>query len=265
MSKIDNAIGTLNAMERGGATEFCPRFASSTRANMLVTLIYLCLLLSVPLQDTQRLLWFAAYPIVWASVAGVGYGTILRRSLYVLPIIIFIGIFNPLFDHESAFIVHGIVISRGWLSFVSIIIRGMLSAQAVILLIGICGFADICRQMCTLRIPTFLTTQLLLLYRYLSVLLDELRTMLRARAARCYGRKNMSLKLWGDMAGQLFLRSVDRAQRIHQAMLARGFDGVMPSYSHAGHSGSHGIWAIICSAIWIALFVALRWAPAIDF
>jgi cobalt/nickel transport system permease protein len=35
----------------------------------------------------------------------------------------------------------------------------------------------------------------------------------------------MGVKVFGQMAGQLLLRTLDRAQRIHLAMLCRGFDG----------------------------------------
>ena len=265
MGRIDDAIGTLHAMQHGAGPESLPLCASGTRANMLVTLVYLCLLLSVPLQHIQRLLWFAAYPIVWASVIGIGYGTVLRRSLYVLPLIVFVGIFNPIADRVPAFTVGDVTVSRGWVSFLSIVLRGLLSVQAVLVLISACGFADLCRQLRAVGLPAFLTTQLMLMYRYLSVLLEELQTMTRARAARCYGRKNMPLPMWAAMAGQLFLRSVDRAQRIHQAMMARGFNGSMPSYAPAGRHASHGPWPNVCAAAWIALFAVLRWAPLIDF
>jgi len=35
------------------------------------------------------------------------------------------------------------------------------------------------------------------------------------------------MKTFGHMAGRLLLRTLDRAQRIHLAMLCRGFDGTI--------------------------------------
>ena len=122
MSRIDAALTTLAAMDRGMAGT-APTYASATRTNMLLSLVYLCLLLSIPLQDVQRLIWFALFPIIWASVAGIGYATILRRSLYVLPLIVFVGIFNPIIDRAPAFVACGVEVSRGWVSFISIIVR----------------------------------------------------------------------------------------------------------------------------------------------
>ena len=107
-------------------------------------------------------------------------------------------------------------------------------------------------------VPSVLTTQLLLLYRYMSVLLEELQTMTRARTARGYGRSSYPMRLWAAMAGQLFLRSVDRAERIHRAMLARGFDGSMPCYTPAERHGSHGRAQVVWIIAWSAVFVWLR-------
>ena len=72
MGKIDKALDTLHAMERGSESAALS-YAAGTRAGMAVTLVYLCLLLSVPLQDLQRLVWFAVYPVVWASLGWVAY------------------------------------------------------------------------------------------------------------------------------------------------------------------------------------------------
>lgn len=257
MTKTDKALAALAAMERGAGAD-CPSYAAGTRANMLVTLVYLALLLSVPLQDVGRLVWFAVYPIVAASVAGRGYGHVLRQSLYVLPLIAFVGVFNPIVDTEPAFEAWGVTVSRGWVSFVSILVRGVLSVQAVLVLTELCGFADVCRELRALGVPSFLTTQLLLVYRYMSVLLEELQTMARARAARGYGKRSFALKLWGAMAGQLFLRSVDRAERIHRAMLARGFDGAMPRYTAADRHGSHGAGPAVWGAVWACVLLWLR-------
>ena len=101
--------------------------------------------------------------------------------------------------------------------------------QAVLVLIYSTGFYNICTALQRMGLPTVLTTQLLMVYRYISVLLQESLSMSRARAARGFGRRNFPLKLWGTMVGQLLLRSVERARRVHNAMLARGFNGALPA------------------------------------
>jgi cobalt/nickel transport system permease protein len=71
------------------------------------------------------------------------------------------------------------------------------------------------------------------MYRYLFVLSDEVLRLLRAREARSARLDNTRsggslfwrAKVAGNMAEQLFLRSYDRSDRMHQAMLARGYRG----------------------------------------
>jgi cobalt/nickel transport system permease protein len=86
-----------------------------------------------------------------------------------------------------------------------------------------------------LRVPMILTTIIAFLYRYLFVLSDEVFRLLRARESRSAaapGQRSGRSIAWranvaGHMAGQLFLRSYERSERVYNAMLARGFTGHM--------------------------------------
>ncbi|MDE6218519.1 MAG: energy-coupling factor transporter transmembrane protein EcfT [Muribaculaceae bacterium] len=228
MSKLEKSIEIIARAERGSGDnnagpDACPL--------LITTIVYLVLMLSVPLWRPAMLLIFAIYPILASPLCGESFGRIFRKSLWVVPFIAFIGVFNPIFDHTYAFNIGGISISRGWLSFIEIIIRGLMAMQALVLLISCHGFIGICRALERIGVPAFLTTQLLMVFRYMRVLMEELLTMRRARAARGYGKKRYPLRMWGDMMGQLFLSTIDRSQRIHLAMLSRGFRGRIPSFS----------------------------------
>jgi len=82
-------------------------------------------------------------------------------------------------------------------------------------------------------VPSILTTIIAFLYRYLFVLVDEVFRLLRAREARSAaeaGARSGGSVVWrarvaGNMAGQLFLRSYERSDRVYNAMLARGYTG----------------------------------------
>jgi cobalt/nickel transport system permease protein len=72
------------------------------------------------------------------------------------------------------------------------------------------------------------------MYRYLFVLVDEALRLLRAREARSARLVNdgkhggtifWRAKVTGSMAGQLFVRSFDRSDKVYNAMLARGYRG----------------------------------------
>lgn len=224
-NKLDKGIRTYTR-----AVSETEESVRDPRALLIVTLLYLVMLLTMPLDNLSGLIWFGIYPVVGAALAGIQFGRILARSLWILPLIVVVGIFNPWFDRGAGMQIGTLEISHGWLTFLSITVRGLYAVQALLLLTESCGFIGICRAMRRLYVPSFLTTQLEMVYRYCGVLMQEAQNMRRAREARGYGRKVMDLKTWGPMIGQLFLRSVDRAQRIHQAMLLRGFNGTMPDY-----------------------------------
>ncbi|MCX6991659.1 MAG: cobalt ECF transporter T component CbiQ [Kiritimatiellaeota bacterium] len=108
--------------------------------------------------------------------------------------------------------------------FFLLLVRSTLCLFSVLLLSNTTSFADILRVLKRCRIPGLLVTTLALLYRYLFVLIDELERMQRARAARTF--RSSRWKTWqvlAAIAGQLFVRSTERAERIYAAMCARGW------------------------------------------
>lgn len=252
MAKIEKVVFTLQQMEM--RSESAP--ALDSRIAIIVTIFYLVVMLSVSLGRLSMLIWMALYPVIASPWLGLSYGRIFRNSLIVLPLVLLIGIFNPIFDRSVAFSVGGVEISRGWISCASIVIRGLLAMQAVLILIATNGFLGICRGLSRLGVPRFLTEQLQFVYRYLIILLEEVITMKQAREARGYGRSKYPLRMWGAMIGQLFLRAIDRSERIARAMEARGFTGRLPEYtSVADRLSSRDLLFLI---FWIIAIASMR-------
>lgn len=248
MSKLENALISLNSLSRPSVRR------TSATAVLLVTLVYLVAVLSVPLYEPERIIWLAVYPVVQSEVSGIGFGRVFVRSLWVLPLIMLIGVFNPVLDTQTAFTVGSVAVSRGWVSFFSIALRGLMALQAVLLLAMTTGFYDMCGALRRIGCPRVLVTQLQFTYRYMAVIVEEALWMDRARKARGFGRDSYPLRMWGRMIGQLLLRSYERASRVHRAMLARGFDGTMP-LSSPRKMGA-GQWLFVGG--WTAVILFLR-------
>ena len=253
LSKLESAYFALISRESCNSDTHAP----DPRVCVLTSILFLVLMLSVPVGHLSMLIWFALYPIIISAVAGIPFGGIFLKSLYVLPLVALIALFNPIYDHTPAFSISGVTITVGWITFTSIIVRGLLAMQCVLILVESSGFTGMCRGMRRLGVPAFLTDQIQFVYRYLSVLLQEAISMRRAREARGYGRKSYPLRLWGMMTGQLFLRAIDRAERINRAMLARGFNGTMPDLSPRGGRlrGGDIIYLIVVSGALVCLRV----------
>ena len=259
MSTLEKATSRLREMETRCQDADDGIRPLDARVGVIVSVLYLVMMLSVGVGRLSVLLWFALYPIVACGWLGISFGKVLRDSLVVLPLVICIGIFNPYFDRKVAMTIGGVAVSEGWISFISIVLRGLLAMQCVLILISTGGFVGLCRGLRRLGVPRFLTDQLLFVYRYLNVLLQEALTMRRARESRGFGKKRFPLKLWGVMIGQLLLRTLGRSERISQAMLARGFDGTLPDL-HTGRSRLHRA-DIVFLIVWCVALPLLRFLP----
>lgn len=255
MTPIDKALYKLSEIETLNRND-CLLARIDAKAKLLTTIAFLIAILSSPIASPTRLLLFFLYPIVACSITYVSYGKILKYSLAVLPLVAAVAIFNPFINKEIAFFIGPVPISYGWASFFTITLRGLLALQAVLILIFSTGFNSICRALQQLKVPSFLASLLLMIYRYLTVLLQEASAMDRARRSRGFGKKHYTLKMWATFISQLLLRSIDRAERINFAMQARGWNGNI----HTFHSKSPS-WTVadfIYLIVWVCFFIALR-------
>ncbi len=199
-----------------------------SRAKILVTLFYVITVVSHDRYALAALMPLFAYPI-WLMAAGrIPAGYLLVKLALVAPFALLVGAANPFLDTQTQLVIGTLPISGGWLSFVSIFLRFVLSVSAALLLVATTGFDRVCAGMSRLGVPQVLVVQFLFLYRYLFVLTDQTRRMVRARALRSVGHRGQGLASYGPLVGHLALRTMGRAQRIYQAMACRGFDGTMP-------------------------------------
>ncbi len=191
---------------------------------LITTVIYLTVVISFDRYEVLGLLPFIIYPILIFVLGDLPVKPILKRVLVIEPFIIGIGILNPLFDNHVV-VFGGLHFSRGWITFLSIFIKSSLTVTTSILLIATTGMERLSSALRMLRIPKIFVLQLLLTYRYISVLIEEVSRMTRAYSLRAPGERGISPNAWGSFAGQLILRTYERAQRVYQSMSLRGFTG----------------------------------------
>jgi cobalt/nickel transport system permease protein len=110
-----------------------------------------------------------------------------------------------------------------------------------------------------LRVPATLTAIASFMVRYLELLAGELRRMRIAMASRGYDPR----WLWqarpvATSAGALFIRSYERGERVHAAMLARGYTGTMPEIDERRATTREWLaGALVPVVAWLAAMVAL--------
>jgi cobalt/nickel transport system permease protein len=135
-------------------------------------------------------------------------------------------------------------VSGGWLSFFSIVIRFLLGVTAVLVLVATTGIHDLCSVLLRARVPRILVLQLLLLYRYLSLLMEEAYRIEQAYLLRAGTGGGVSPGVWGSLVGGLLIRTYSRARMIYQAMLCRGFSGEIQLSKPASMDGGSLLYLI---------------------
>jgi cobalt/nickel transport system permease protein len=148
--------------------------------------------------------------------------------------------------------------------FVSTVAKSWISVQAAILLATTTPVQGLLVAMRAVRVPRLLVAVIGLMWRYLFVLADEAGRLLRARAARSGASSQRGARAggsiaWraratGGMAGSLFLRSLERADRLYAAMVSRGYDGETRALP-APRVSSGSWWVLGCGLSALTLLV----------
>lgn len=224
------------------------------RAKLLTTVAYIVAVASFDSYTVTRLVPFVIYPIVLLALGDVPVAYLLRKVLLAAPFALFVAIFNPLFDREVFLHLGPVPVSGGWVSFLSITLRFTLTVASALLLVSTTGFSGVCLALEKLGAPKAFVVQLLFIYRYLFVLGDEATRLARARSLRSFEGRGMGIPAFSSLAGQLLLRTLDRAHRIHLAMLCRGFDGEVRQTRSLQFSRGD----LVYTVGWSALFALFR-------
>ncbi len=185
-----------------------------------------------------------AFPLLWAlvaSLAAVGQLSVLRvgrRAMLALPFALAALTLTFTTPGPPLFSIAGLTISSTGLNlFLVILLKSWLTMQVALLLAMTTTVTDLLWALSSLRLPQTLVMILGFTYRYLFTLHAEAVRLQRARAARsgvdpAYrpryapgARLLWRARVTGGMIGSLFVRSLDRSERVYLAMQARGYRG----------------------------------------
>jgi cobalt/nickel transport system permease protein len=224
------------------------------RAKVVVTLFFIVSVVSFGKYELSALFPFFLYPAALIALGNLPSLFLVRKTALVLPFAVVIGMFNPILDRQILLHLGPLAISGGWISCASIIVRAALTVSAAFTLVTVTGFPAICTALERLGMPRTFAVQLMFLYRYIFVLVEEGKRMSRARELRTFGGRGLGMKNFGSLIGHLLLRTWERAERIHRAMLARGFTGEF----HVTKAFRFGAREYVFLLGWSALFLLFR-------
>lgn len=202
--------------------------------------------LTVALTPRQWVLAFAldaAIAIAVISLARLAPRLILGRLASIVPFVAF--------AFALPFLSDGIRVDVGpfalsedglWASW-NILIKATLGATASIVVTSTTPIPDLLAGLSRLRIPAPIVAIIGFMFRYLDLIVDEFARMRRAMTARGYAPRWLwQSRPMASSAGTLFVRTYERGERVHDAMLARGYTGTMPSL--AAPAGDRRDWLV---------------------
>lgn len=224
MNRMASALVTLGEMDDLAARS-SPIHRRHAIAKLLSTVGYIAVVLSFPKYALAALTPMVLWPVLLYRFSGVPMGACFRKLRYVLPLVLAVGLFNPLFDRATLLYLGGVAVSGGVVSMLTLMLKGVLCLMASFLLMATTSIDCLCAALRSLRVPELPVTLLLLTYRYTGVLVEEVAVMTDAYHLRAPEQKGIHVSAWGSFLGQLLLRSMDRARELYDSMVLRGYHG----------------------------------------
>ncbi len=178
---------------------------------LILALAVVLATVSLPGDQFKGLAIIAAVVLVAIVVSGMPVGALLKRLLWLEPLVIGVAVLMLFQEH-------------GGLLFCGVLLKTNLCLTATILLSATTPFSELLQVLRRCHVPWVMISTIALMHRYLFVLSDEAERMRRARASRTYtARQRLQWAALATVIGQLFIRASARAERIYAAMSARGW------------------------------------------
>jgi cobalt/nickel transport system permease protein len=209
---------------------------------------------------------FVVYAVALAAavgVSGVPPTFLGKRMVVETPFVVF-ALMMPFVSTGAQTQVWGATLSeRGLEAAVALLCKGTLGVVASLLLAATTEPRDILTGLERLRLPRQLVEITGFMIRYLDVATAELGRMRMARESR--GFRARGPRAWPVLArsgGALFIRSYERGERVHLAMLSRGYTGSLPRLGQQPASPAHWLTAAVLPLLALVTTTAAWWVTA---
>jgi cobalt/nickel transport system permease protein len=205
---------------------FLERF--DPRIKVVCALAWIVAVVTTPAQHGDIL---AVHAIVLLGLLALNnriLGKFIRRLAAALPFIVLLAILLPFFKEGRTLWQWGPVeITREGLAAAErVAATALLCVATVSLVWATTTEPDLIEGLKGVGLPALLVGVIMFMLRYLHVLRPELHHLWDARAARTIGRRDgQRIRSSANLLGAFFIRAHDRAERVADAMAARGYDG----------------------------------------
>lgn len=204
---------------------------------VLVLLGFVLGVVATPREQVWAFGLHAAVLVAVVMIARLPAGLVARRTVVEIPFVVFAVALPFVAQGDRVAVTVGpgdgwwtlSLSEAGLLGAVNILAKATLGVVAAIVLAATTAPADLVSGLHRLRVPALFVAILHFMIRYVDIVVDDMRRMAVARASRGFRARHAGhVRVLATAAGALFVRSYERGERVHRAMLARGYTGVMP-------------------------------------
>ena len=208
-------------------TSYLHRLPAHTK--LVAALTFVLVVVATPREAYWAFGCFAALQAVAARAAGLRLRDVLRRTVVETPFVLFAVLLPFLVGGETVTVV-GVELSRAGLSDAwNILAKATLGIWTAVILAATTSPPAVVAGLQRLRLPPLIVEMLAFMVRYADVVGHDLAHMRIARASRGFdARGPRHWRVLAQSAGALFIRSYERGERVHLAMLSRGYNGSLP-------------------------------------
>jgi cobalt/nickel transport system permease protein len=229
-------------------------------AKLCATGLFVVIVVLTPREAVWAFVAYGTLVAAGAVAARVPLGHVARRLVFELPFVVF-AVFLPFIGRGPRTDVLGVSLSvEGLWAAWNIVAKGTIGVAATTVLAATTTVPEILRGLDRLHAPHTLTAVMGFMIRYGAVIGDELRRMRVARLSRDHDpRWIWQARAVAASSGALFIRAFERGERVHAAMLARGYDGTMPPLVVAGDGATRAWPAFLLPATAAAVALTAWW------
>ncbi|MFF5726593.1 cobalt ECF transporter T component CbiQ [[Kitasatospora] papulosa] len=245
--------GHAHRLYRHGHT---PVHALPPHCKLAAVLCFVVAVVSTPREAVWAFALYAALLAGVAAVARISPGFLLKRLVIEVPFVAFALLMPFVVPGEQTELLGVSVSVPGLWGAWNVLAKGTLGVAASVILASTTELRSLLLGLQRLRLPPLLVQIASFMIRYGDVIGDELRRMSIARRSR--GFEASGVRHWGVLAktaGALFIRSYERGERVHLAMVSRGYTGTMPVIDEV--TATRTQWAHAAALPVLALVVCL--------
>ena len=129
MNKMDHSLRELREMDELAVRQ-SPIHALCPLAKLLTTIAYIVVVVSFGKYDLSGLMVMVLYPVLLFQISGIPVGTCFRKLRFVLPLVMAVGLFNPLFDRAPLLMLGHVAVSGGVVSMLTLMAKGVFCLMA---------------------------------------------------------------------------------------------------------------------------------------